>query len=48
MSRLLIALYIIGDIVFAIIREGSCMGFIPLSRYYSAFEEAKLRMVSSK
>ena len=29
---------------YAIIREGSCMGFIPLSQYYSAAEEAKLRL----
>ncbi|CAF3690473.1 unnamed protein product [Rotaria sordida] len=43
-SRLFICLYILGDIVFAIIREGSCMGFLPLSRYYSSIEEAKLRM----
>ncbi|CAF1180370.1 unnamed protein product [Rotaria sp. Silwood1] len=43
-SRLLICLYVLGDIIFAIVREGSCMGFLPLSRYYSSIEEAKLRM----
>ena len=46
MSRFFVCLYILGDIVYAIIREGSCMGFLPISRYYSALEEAKLRMVS--
>ncbi|CAF4499532.1 unnamed protein product [Rotaria socialis] len=43
-SRFFIALYILGDIVYSIVREGSCMGFLPSSRYYSTIEEAKLRM----
>ena len=43
--RFFVCLYILGDIIYAIIREGSCMGFLPLSRYYSALEEAKLRVV---
>jgi hypothetical protein len=47
-SRFFVCLYISGDIAYAIIREGSCMGFLPLSSYYSALEEAKLRMVCLK
>ncbi|CAF1562766.1 unnamed protein product [Rotaria magnacalcarata] len=43
-SRFFIALYILGDIAYSIVREGSCMGFLPSSRYYSTIEEAKLRM----
>jgi hypothetical protein len=34
-----------GDTIFTIIREGSCMGFIPLSGQYTVVEEATLRMV---
>jgi hypothetical protein len=44
-ARFFVCPYILADIIFTIIREGSCMGFLPLSRYYSALEEAKLRMV---
>lgn len=46
MARFFVCLYILGDIAYAIIRESSCMGFLPISRYYSSLEEAKLRMVS--
>ncbi|CAF1325642.1 unnamed protein product [Adineta steineri] len=42
--RFFISLYMLGDIAYTIVREGSCMGFLPLSKYYSAVEEAKLRM----
>jgi hypothetical protein len=44
-ARFFICPYILADIAYTIIREGSCMGFLPLSRYYSPLEEAKLRMV---
>ncbi|UJR37331.1 hypothetical protein I4U23_030039 [Adineta vaga] len=36
-------IYIICDMMYTIIREGSCMGFLPLSGQYTAAEEAKLR-----
>jgi hypothetical protein len=45
-ARFFVCLYILGDLTYAIVREGLCMGFLPLSRYYSALEEAKLRVVS--
>jgi hypothetical protein len=44
-ARLFVCLYMMGDVAFTIIREGSCTGFLPLSRYNSALDEAKLRMV---
>jgi hypothetical protein len=44
-ARFFICLYILGDFVLTIIREGSCMGFLPIAGYYSALEEAKLRVV---
>lgn len=44
-SRLLVCVYIIANVGFTIFREGSCMGFLPLSGKYTAFEEAKLRNV---
>ena len=31
--------------IVAIIREGSCMGFVPLSGHYSPLQEATLRVV---
>ncbi|CAF4179026.1 unnamed protein product, partial [Adineta steineri] len=43
-ARFLACLYIIGDVRYTIIREGSCMGFLLYSRQYTAFEEAKLRL----
>ncbi|CAF1214242.1 unnamed protein product [Adineta steineri] len=43
-ARFLACLYIIGDVGYTIIREGSCMGFLLYSRQYTAFEEAKLRL----
>lgn len=46
--RFFVCLYMIGDMIYAIVREGSCMGFLPLSRYYSALEEATLRMVGHR
>ncbi|CAF3157984.1 unnamed protein product, partial [Rotaria sp. Silwood2] len=42
--RFFACVYVLGDIGYTIIREGSCMGFIPLSGSYSVLEEAKLRM----
>ena len=45
MARFFAACYMLADISYAMIREGYCMGFLPLSRYYSTIEEAKLRMV---
>ena len=45
-ARFFACLYIIADITYAIVREGSCMGFLPLSGQYTAIEEAKLRLVS--
>ncbi|CAF3086805.1 unnamed protein product, partial [Rotaria sp. Silwood2] len=36
--------YVLGDIGYTIVREGSCMSFIPLSGSYSVLEEAKLRV----
>ncbi|CAF0929613.1 unnamed protein product [Adineta ricciae] len=35
--------YILCDMFYTIIREGSCMGFLPLSGRYTDAEEAKLR-----
>ncbi|CAF1555083.1 unnamed protein product, partial [Didymodactylos carnosus] len=37
-------LYILPDLTFTIYREGSCMGFLPLSKRFSAIEESKLRL----
>lgn len=45
-ARFLVCLYMIGDVIFTVIREGLCTGFLPLSRYNSALDEAKLRMVN--
>lgn len=45
-TRFFACLYIFADIAYTIIREGSCMGFLPLSEKYSAFEDAKIRLVS--
>ncbi|CAF4481627.1 unnamed protein product, partial [Rotaria magnacalcarata] len=42
-ARFFVCLYILCDIVYTIVREGSCMGFLPLAGQYTAFEEAKLR-----
>jgi hypothetical protein len=47
-TRFFVCLYVLADVVYAIVREGSCMGFLPLSRYYSVLEEAKLRMVCTQ
>ncbi|CAF4414183.1 unnamed protein product [Rotaria sp. Silwood2] len=44
-ARFFSCLYILCDIVYTIIREGSCMGFLPLSGQYTVLEEAKLRRV---
>ncbi len=44
-ARFFACLYIICNIVYTIVREGSCMGFLPLSGKYTALEEAKLRRV---
>ena len=38
--------YILCDMFYTIIREGSCMGFLPLSGRYTDAEEAKLRRVN--
>lgn len=35
----------IGIVIYTILRDGSCMGFIPLTGRYSFIEEAKLRIV---
>ncbi|CAF4174761.1 unnamed protein product, partial [Adineta steineri] len=43
-ARFLACLYMIGDVGYTIIREGSCMGFLLYSKQYTAFEEAKLRL----
>ena len=45
-ARCFVCLYMMGDVVFTVIREGLCTGFLPLSRYNSALDEAKLRMVN--
>ncbi|CAF1148324.1 unnamed protein product, partial [Didymodactylos carnosus] len=37
-------LYILLDLSYTIYREGSCMGFLPLSKQFSAIEESKLRI----
>ncbi|CAF0734551.1 unnamed protein product [Rotaria sordida] len=42
-ARFFSCLYILCDIVYTIVREGSCMGFLPLSGQYTVLEEAKLR-----
>jgi len=42
--RFFTCLYMIANIVYTIIREGACMGYLPLAKYYSPIEEAKLRM----
>jgi hypothetical protein len=44
-ARFFICLYIICNIIYTIIREGSCMGYLKLSGRHTAFEEAKLRIV---
>ncbi|CAF4063529.1 unnamed protein product, partial [Adineta steineri] len=36
-------IYIICDMIYTIVREGSCMGYLPLSGHYTLLEEAKLR-----
>lgn len=45
-ARFFVCLYILCDIVYTIVREGSCMGFLPLAGQYTVVEEAKLRRVS--
>jgi hypothetical protein len=45
-TRFFTCLYIVCDMIYTIVREGSCMGFLPLSGHYTALEEAKLRKVS--
>ncbi|CAF4805664.1 unnamed protein product, partial [Rotaria socialis] len=42
-ARFLVCLYILCDIIYTIVREGSCMGFLPLGGQYAVIEEAKLR-----
>ncbi|CAF3644565.1 unnamed protein product [Rotaria sp. Silwood1] len=42
-ARFFSCLYILCDIIYTIVREGSCMGFLPLSGQYTVVEEAKLR-----
>lgn len=44
-ARFFAFIYILANIAYTIVREGSCMGFIPLSGQYTAIEEAKLRRV---
>ncbi|CAF3576654.1 unnamed protein product [Rotaria sp. Silwood1] len=46
-ARFFSCLYILCDIIYTIVREGSCMGFLPLSGQYTVVEEAKLRRVKS-
>ncbi|CAF2995113.1 unnamed protein product [Rotaria sp. Silwood2] len=42
-ARFFACLYILYDIIYTIMREGSCMGFLPLSKKHPVLEEAKLR-----
>jgi hypothetical protein len=42
--RFLVCLYVIGNIVYTIIQV-SCVGFLPLPRYYSTFGEVEIRTV---
>ncbi|CAF4013125.1 unnamed protein product, partial [Rotaria sordida] len=42
--RFLTFIYVLCDIVYTIVREGSCMGFLPLSGQYTVLEETKLRV----
>ncbi|CAF4048403.1 unnamed protein product, partial [Rotaria sordida] len=42
--RFFACLYILCDIIYTIVRESSCMGFLPLAGKYTVVEEAKLRM----
>ncbi len=44
-ARFFTCLYIIANIAYTIIREGSCMGYLPFSKQYTVLEEAKLRIV---
>ncbi len=44
-ARCLVCLYLFADIICTIIREGSCMSFLPLSTYHTTLQEATLRLV---
>ncbi|CAF1043599.1 unnamed protein product [Adineta steineri] len=41
-GRFLICLYILGNIIYTIIREGACMSSLPISKYDSISKETKL------
>lgn len=40
-------MYLFADLLYTIIREQSCISFLPLSKYHAPFEEAKLQNVCS-